>query len=107
MVGQRARPARVFECATGRRFRKCRLEGVAAIRQAPTGRGAGQPHREQPPQAQRRDAVVQPMVVLGDAAVAHPPVLAGEPGDGPFDHGSVLAVNLLEINGFRLPAGYT
>jgi hypothetical protein len=36
--------------------------------------------------------VVQPVVVLGDPAVAQSAVAAGQPGDGPFDHGPVLAV---------------
>src|SRR5258707_11542152 len=35
---------------------------------------------------------MEPMVVLGDAAVTHPAVAAGQPGDGPFDHGPVLSV---------------
>src|ERR1700741_2893175 len=35
---------------------------------------------------------MQPVVILGDAAVAQPAVAAGEPGDGAFDHGSVLAI---------------
>ena len=41
---------------------------------------------------QRGGAVMQPMVVFDDAAVAQPAVAAGQPGDGAFDHGSVLAV---------------
>src|SRR5258705_12352964 len=35
---------------------------------------------------------MEPMVVLGDAAVADFAVTAGQPGDGPFDHGPVLSV---------------
>src|SRR3954447_24310156 len=41
-------------------------------------------------------AQVQPGVVLGDAAVGHSPVAAGQPGQGALDHGSVPAVGGLE-----------
>ena len=43
--------------------------------------------------------------LVADTAVADPPVPSGEPGDGPFDHGSVLAVNRLEFGGLGLPPG--
>src|SRR4051794_7578726 len=35
---------------------------------------------------------MQPVVVLGDTAVAQSSVAAGQPGDGPFDHGPMLTV---------------
>jgi hypothetical protein len=48
--------------------------------------------------------VVQPVVVAGDAAVAHAAIAADEPGDGAFDHGPVLAVDLLKLRGLGLAA---
>ena len=38
--------------------------------------------------------MVQPVVVAFDSTVGHPPVTAGEPGNRPFDHGSMLAVGV-------------
>lgn len=39
------------------------------------------------------------------AAVADPPVAAGEPGEGPFDHRSMLPVNHFGIQMYRLAGG--
>src|ERR1019366_3016146 len=50
-------------------------------------------------------AVVEPVVVFGDAAVADFPVSADQPGDGAFDHGPVLAVDVAELRCFGLAAG--
>ena len=38
--------------------------------------------------------MVQPVVVAFDSTVGNPPVTAGEPGNRPFDHGSMLAVGV-------------
>ena len=53
----------------------------------------------------RGGAVVQPVVVLGDAAVAQFAVAARQPGDGAFDHGPVLTVFGLPIPGLGVSPG--
>ena len=45
------------------------------------------------------------MIIFPDSAVADFAVAAGQPGDEPFDHRSMLAVDLLERLGFGLPTG--
>lgn len=53
---------------------------------------------EQPAQVEGGGAVVEPSVVLGDAAVAQLAAASGhEPRAGPFDHRSVLAVVVLPL----------
>jgi hypothetical protein len=44
---------------------------------------------------------LEPDIIPADAAVSNTAVPAGEPGDGPFDHGPVGAVIILEgrVNG--------
>ena len=86
--------------------------GVAALGVARSGRdqspvpvGAGQSEDEEPSKVQGGDPVVQPVVILGDSAVPDPSVAASEPGDRPFHHGPVGAVDLLELRRFRLPTG--
>jgi hypothetical protein len=36
--------------------------------------------------------VMQPVIIVGDAAVAKSAIAPGQPGDRAFDHGTVLAV---------------
>src|SRR5687768_17270906 len=56
----------------------------------------GEAHGQESAQVEGGDAVVEPVVVLLDPAVGHPPSSSSEPGDGAFDHGPVLAVGGLE-----------
>jgi hypothetical protein len=58
----------------------------------PIRASAGQTEVDQPTQVERCGSVMQPVIILDDAAVAQPAVAAGQPGDGPFDHGPVLTV---------------
>ena len=52
----------------------------------------GHPHCDEAAQVQCGGAVVQPVIVSGDAAVAEIPVPSGQPGDGSFDHRTVLTI---------------
>lgn len=52
----------------------------------------GEAEGDESAQVEAGDGVVEPVVVLGDAAVAEFACAAGEPGDDAFDHGPVLAV---------------
>ena len=64
----------------------------------PGSGGAGQTEGEQAAQVQRGHAVVQPQVVASGPDEPQPPVAAGDqPGDRPFDHRPVLAVDGLEL----------
>ena len=58
----------------------------------PVRAGVFEAQGDQSAQVQRRGAVMEPLIVVGDAAVADFAVAAGQPGDGAFHHGSVLAV---------------
>src|SRR2546428_9838518 len=71
--------------------RSCR--GCSGSGDRPGSVGSGEAEVEQPAEVQGGGAGLEPGVVLGDASVADLAVPAGdEPGDGAFDHGSVLAV---------------
>ena len=50
---------------------------------------------DQSAQVQRGRAVMQPVIVLDHAAVSEATVAAGQPGDGTFNHRTVLAVLVL------------
>jgi hypothetical protein len=52
---------------------------------------------EQASQVQSGDPELEPGVVPVDTAVPDTAVAAGQPGDGPFDHGPVGAVIVLKI----------
>src|SRR6476659_8010361 len=58
----------------------------------PIRAGVGQTEVDQPAQVERGSSVMQRVIILGGAAVAQPAVAAGQPGDGAFDHGPMLAV---------------
>jgi len=58
----------------------------------PIRAGVGQAEVDQPALVERGSSVMQPVIILGGAAVAQPAVAAGQPGDGAFDHGPMLAV---------------
>ena len=58
----------------------------------PIRAGVGEAQPDEPAQVERGGSVMQPVIVLGDAAVAQFAVAAGQPGDGAFDHRPVLAV---------------
>jgi hypothetical protein len=61
---------------------------------------------QQSAQVEAGEAVVEPQVVLGDAAVVDFAVAAShEPGQGPFDHRPVLPVGLLECVGLGVASG--
>jgi hypothetical protein len=85
----------------------CRADWLwcADLRQCPPGAVVGQAEVDEPAQVKRGGSVVQPMVISADAAVAQPAIAAGQPGDGPFDHGPVLAVVRLPIRITSSPAG--
>ena len=65
----------------------------------------GQCQGEEAAEVDRSGAMVQLVVVFGDAAVTEAPVAADEPGDGAFDHGPVLPVDGLELRAFRVAPG--
>jgi len=70
----------------------------------PAVRFVGEAEGEESAQVDRGDAVVEPVVVLGDASVTESPVASGQPGDAAFDHGPVLPVGVLEgLVGCPLP----
>jgi hypothetical protein len=56
------------------------------------GVGVIQAHRDESAQVQCGGSVLQPVIGLGHSAVADFAVVAGEPGDGAFHHGVMLAV---------------
>src|SRR5690242_892251 len=66
---------------------------------------ADEPQVEQSAQVEGSHAVLQPVVVVGHAAVADPSVAVGEPGDAAFDHRAVSPVGLLELDGLGLSSG--
>ena len=68
---------------------------------------AGQSEDEESSEVEPGDAVMQPVIVLGHASVADPPVASGEPGDAAFDHWPVTAVNRLKVWCLSLPASGT
>lgn len=74
------------------------MDGQCPLRRWPTGAGVGQARRDQAAQVERGGPVMQPVVVLDDAAVADFAVAAGQPGDRAFHHRTVLTV-------FGLPVG--
>src|SRR6478609_7753327 len=59
---------------------------VSPSGQRPGGSGVGQAHREQAAQIQRGAAVMEPVIVLRDTAVADFAVASGQPRDRTFHH---------------------
>jgi hypothetical protein len=54
-------------------------------------------HGDQSAQIDRRGAVMQPVIVLGDAAVADFAVSSRQPRDAAFDHWSMLTVFVVPV----------
>ena len=78
-----------------RRIGRVRGQGLACRRPKASAQvvpGVGQAHREQAAQIQRGAAVMEPVIVLRDAAVADFAVASGEPRDRTFHHGPVSTV---------------
>ena len=71
--------------------------------QLPGSVSVGQAEGQESAQVESGETVVEPGVVLSDAAVGHSTVASYEPGDRPFHHGPVGAVAVLE--GLVLRAG--
>src|SRR6266487_1214759 len=72
-------------CRVGLLWDLCKCPGAVA--------GAGEPEVDQSAEVEGGGPVVEPGVVLGDAAVGDAAVAAGdEPGDGPLDWGTPSAV---------------
>ena len=63
--------------------------------QRPGGPVVGQPERDEPAQIEGGGAVVQPVVVLGHAAIANLAVAADQPGDGAFHNRPMLPIFVL------------
>src|SRR5260370_41325242 len=89
----------INECAT----RFGRTQG--SLSDGPGRAGVVEAHGDQAAQVERSGAVVQPMVILGHAAIAEFAVAAHDPGDAAFDHGSVLSVSRLKFRCFGVSAG--
>src|ERR1700757_4184507 len=52
----------------------------------------GEAQLDEPAQVEGGGSVMEPVIIFADAAVTQFSVAASQPGDGAFDHGSVLAV---------------
>ena len=58
-------------------------------------------------QVQRGGAVMQPVIIFGDAPVADFPVVASQPSDGAFDHWPMLTILVEPVRVSRLLTGST
>ena len=65
---------------------------VGVLGDGPSGAVVAESQGDQAAQVQRCGAVVQPVIVAADTTVADLAVAAAEPGDGAFDHRSILTV---------------
>ena len=65
--------------------------------EGPGGAGVVEPHRDETTQVECGGAVVQPVIVLGYAAVSDFAVAAGQPCDGPLNHRAMFSIFVLPL----------